>query len=348
MSSGEHYDAVILGAGTSGLAAGSALEKAGKSYIIIDAKDEIGKPVRSTGAVSAEWVNRIGMPKDPSILCSDIKKIKFATDLGRSVKLRYDNSVGYVYDFEKYEKFLADKFSGKLNVQMRTKVLEISDNTVQTDNGTFSADYIVMALGPQSRFGKKLDRQNVLVAYEEIRKAPKRDDFDMILWFTDMAPGGYVWDFPNDNNSRKIGVCYYPDPSKKPKDVLAAFTERYPEIKGEMEETMAHQIPLGRPDDVVISGNRAYVGDMVNAVLNTTAGGLQGAFWSGLEAGRAIAAGDLSLYQQKWDQEIKPWLMRHHNIHRFMHKNGVRSINRLMLYSKFMTKSRKKKVFAGL
>ena len=45
------YDAVVIGAGTAGLSAGIALQKAGKRYIIIDKKAEIGIPVRSTGAV---------------------------------------------------------------------------------------------------------------------------------------------------------------------------------------------------------------------------------------------------------------------------------------------------------
>ncbi len=348
MTETEHFDTVVLGAGTSGLAAGVALKNAGKNYVILDAKKEIGKPVRSTGAVSAEWVKKIKMPTDASILCSEIRNIKFQSDLGRSVKLRYDRAVGYVYDFEKYEKYLASGYAGELNIRMQTMVTDISGDTVTTDNGTFTADNIIMALGPQSRYGKKLDNRNVLVAYEEIRSLPKRTDFQMILWFTDMAPGGYVWDFPNDDNTRKIGVCFYPDSSKKPKDVLAAFTEKYPEIDGNKTSTIAHQIPLARPEDSVISENRAYVGDMVNAVLNTTAGGLQGAFWTGIEAGSAAARNDLTQYQKAWDESIKPWLLRHHNIHRYMHKGGVRSINRLMLLSKFMTMNRKKKIFGGL
>ena len=52
------YDVVIVGAGTAGLSAGVELEKSGISYIILDKKQEIGMPVRSTGAVSLEWVKK--------------------------------------------------------------------------------------------------------------------------------------------------------------------------------------------------------------------------------------------------------------------------------------------------
>ena len=71
------FDAIVIGAGTGGLSAGASLKKAGSSYIIIEKKQEIGGPVRSTGAVSLEWVNRIGMPKEKKIISSEIFGIFF-------------------------------------------------------------------------------------------------------------------------------------------------------------------------------------------------------------------------------------------------------------------------------
>lgn len=344
----EKYDTLVLGAGTAGLSAGIQLKKAGKNYIILDAKKEIGKPVRSTGAVSKEWVEKIGMPSDRSIIISDISGVRFQTDTGSRIDLKYDRPIGYVYNFEKYEKHLANNVEGPLNISLETKITDLTNGTVVTDKGDFEADNTVMALGPQSKFGTRLDRKSVLVAYEEIRELPKRDDFQMTLWFSDMAPGGYFWDFPNDENSRKIGVCFYPINSIPPKTVLEKFTEKFPEIAGPAHETIAHQIPLSEPANTVISGKRAYVGDMVNAVLNTTAGGLQGAFWTGKEAGIAAASGNLTSYQMRWDEAIRPWLMKHHNLHQRMHRDGVRSITRLMRMARVMPKFLQKRVFGGL
>lgn len=342
------YDAIIIGAGTSGMAAGAELQKAGKNYVILDKKSDIGLPVRSTGAVSLEWVNRIGMPTDKSIIASEIHAMSFRTDTGKSISMSFDKTVGLVYNFTDYERYLAEKFSGKLNIRMKTRVNSVKDDVVITDNEKLSAKFIIMAAGPQSNMGMILPRDKVLVAYEEIRKLPKRRDYEMILWFSDKAPGGYFWDFADGENRRKIGVCYYPYNGRTPKDVLAEFTTEFPELEGELLETMAHQIPLTEPVQKVIDGNTMYVGDMVNAVLNTTAGGLQGAFWSGRMAGIAAAASNPLLYQQKWDSDIRPWLMKHHLLHKKLHKNGVRSVGRYMSLAKMMPKSIKKKVFGGL
>lgn len=342
------YDAIVIGAGTGGLSAGAALQEGGASYIILDKKEEIGLPVRSTGAVSMEWVKRIGMPTNSKIVRSMINAIKFQTDTGKSISLSYDHPVGLVYDFTTYEKFLSSEIAGDLNIKLRTRVTSVNGNEVVTGGETLTARNIVMAAGPQSTFGEKLSRNSVLVAYEEIRELPKRDDFEMLLWFSDNAPGGYFWDFADTDHTRKIGVCYYPVNSARPQDVLEDFTSNFPEVEGKKLSTIAHQIPLGAPAETVIQENRLYVGDMINAVLNTTAGGLQGAFWSGRAAGKSIVNEKISDYQGVWSNEIRPWLMKHHELHRRMHRKGAKSIGRLMTMAKFMPKSVQKKVFGGL
>ncbi len=342
------YDAIVIGAGTSGMAAGIALKKADKSYVILDRKKEIGVPVRSTGAVSLEWVKRIGMPTDDSIVASKIRSMSFRTDTGKEISMSFDRPVGLVYDFTKYEKFLSTDYAGKLNIKLNTAVNSVSGNKVITDNEELTAKYIIMAAGPQSNLGRKMAKDEYLVAYEETRELPARSDHQMILWFSDSSPGGYFWDFADSKGTRKIGVCYYPLQPNQPRKVLAEFTERFPEVKGTPLHSMAHQIPLGAPVESVYSGNTMYVGDMVNAVLNTTAGGLQGAFWTGFSAGMAVAQDNPEVYQKKWDSEIKPWLMRHHNLHRKIHRDGVRSVGKYITLAKIMPKSMKKKVFGGL
>ncbi|MGP6239381.1 NAD(P)/FAD-dependent oxidoreductase [Cuniculiplasma sp. SKW4] len=345
----DDFDVVIIGAGTAGLSAGAELEKNGKSYIILDKKSEIGLPVRSTGAVSLEWVKKIGMPVDPNIISAEIQNMSFRTESGKRMDLNFNKTVGFVYDFTKYEKYLADEFSGKkLNIRLNTRVNEVSGNEIRTDSEIFRAKNVIFAAGPQSKFGEKLGKNEVLVAYEEIRRVPSRKDFQMILWFSDRVPGGYLWDFAESEISRKIGVCFYPGNGKQPKEVLYEFDKIYPELKGEIISTMAHQIPLTKPVDTVVKGNYLYTGDMVNAVLNTTAGGLQGAFWSGKLAAQSIVAGNPMLYQQNWDNYVKPWLMRHHEMHRKMNRRGEKSVGRLITLAKMMPKSVQKRVFAGL
>ncbi len=342
------YGTIIVGAGTAGLSAGCVLNENSTSYLIIDKKDEVGLPVRSTGAVSLEWVNKIGMPVDKSIIASYINNMSFRTVGGKRIDLKFNHPVGLVYDFTKYEKFLSSKFKGELNLKLKTRVLDVTKNEVELNNETLKCKNVILAAGPQSNLGNKLEKTQALVAYEETRKLEKRDDFQMILWFGNDAPGGYYWDFADSDNTRKVGVCYYPTSNRTPKDVLNEFTEKFPETSGNIVHTMAHQIPLTEPSKTVIRDGLYLTGDMVNAVLNTTAGGLQGAFWSGKEAAKGVLKNDASLYQNTWDTQIRPWLMKHHQLHKKIHKTGEKSVGRYISLAKLMTKSMQIKVFGGL
>lgn len=342
------YDALIIGAGTAGLSAGISLKKTKSSYIIIDKKSEIGKPVRSTGAVSKYWADKLKMPVNNNIVSSEIYGISFRTDTGKKVNLNYDTPVGYVYDFTAYEKYMAYEMEGKLNVKMNTFVKEIRDNRVITEGGEYEADNVIIASGPTSNFSNLSEKSKSLVGYEETRELDARDDYQMILWFSDMAPGGYFWDFTESKNTRKIGVCYFPQQGWNPREVLKKFTEKNKELDGKVIHTMAHPIPLDEPKKTVVNGNRLFCGDMVNAVLNTTAGGLQGAFWTGREAGIAAAEKHPEHYQNEWGQNIKPWLDKHRELFLKLHKNGVKSIEHYMTISKLIPMSLKKRIFGGL
>ncbi len=342
------YETVVIGAGTGGLSAGCVLKNQKRDYVILDKKDDIGLPVRSTGAVSLEWVKKIGMPTAEEVVASNIYNMSFRTVKGKRIDLNFDHPVGMVYDFTKYEKYLSSGFAGQLNIKMKTTVNEVNGNKINTSDGILTAKNIIMAAGPQSNLGSKLTKTQALVAYEETRALEERNDFQMILWFSDLAPGGYFWDFADSKNTRKIGVCYYPLNGEAPKSVLKKFTDKFPEVDGEVVHTMAHQIPLTKPSDQVVRENQLWVGDMVNAVLNTTAGGLQGAFWSGKEAALAIANNDLEQYQKIWDSQIRPWLMKHNQLHSKIHAKGEKSVGRYITLAKIMPKSIKMKVFGGL
>ena len=342
------YENLVIGAGTGGLSAGCIFKNQKREYVIIDKKEEIGLPVRSTGAVSLEWVNRIGMPTSDEIVASKIYNMSFRTDKGKRIDLNYDRPVGMVYDFTKYEKYLSTRFAGSLDIKLKTAVNEVKGNQIYTNEGIITAKNIIMAAGPQSNLGSKLSKSQALVAYEETRSLDERKDFQMILWFSDLAPGGYFWDFADSRNTRKVGVCYYPHSGEAPKSVLKKFTDKYPELSGEVVHTMAHQIPLTGPSDQVVKGNQLWVGDMVNAVLNTTAGGLQGAFWSGKEAALACSADNPGQYQKVWDAQIKPWLLKHNALHKKIHSKGVNSVGKYISIAKIMPKSVRLRVFGGL
>ncbi|WP_297027999.1 hypothetical protein, partial [Thermoplasma sp.] len=149
--------------------------------------------------------------------------------------------------------------------------------------------------------------------------------------FSKYAEVGYVWDFAGDRDDhvRRVGLGFPLTNGWNIKKQLTAFTDEHSELAGNIDHVIAHQIPVGKPARVVATQRVAWAGDVVGTCQADTGGGLQTAFWSGMEAGRAAANGDLMLYQKKWDSEIYPHLLRHYKIKKAMYRIGTSNLSSL-------------------
>lgn len=335
----ERHDTVIVGAGTAGLSCGMYLQDAGKDYVILDSKREIGKPIRSTGGVAMHFVNKLGMPNDPSVIAARIRNIRLADDDGHETVMGFDHDVGLIYDFTAYEKYM----SRGLNVQLGRAVTSIDDNIVHTSDSDIIADNIIVATGPNSSLVPDYMRppdNDMLVAYEETRKIGKQP-YDLTIWFSRYADGGYVWDFADRGDLRRVGLGYPRTLGRvSPRTWLGSFTGEHPELDGQVDHTIAHQIPVGKPSWDVVHGHSAYIGDAANTCQADTGGGLQTAFWSGQLAARAIISGDIQQYNRYWHQEMYHHLLRHYKIKRAMYRIGTPNLGVLMdVMSSFKVRS---------
>lgn len=326
------YDTVIVGAGTAGLSAGRILQESGKNYIILDSKERIGVPIRSTGGISEYFVHKLKMPVNDEIVSARIRSVGIQNDDGDLTVMRYNHDVGYVYDFTKYEQYLAKG----LNTELNTRVLKIAHNEIGTTQGNVTARNIIIASGPTTSLtSMKMKPQDIdmIVGYEETRKLPPRADFDISFWLSRHAPGGYVWDFPDRNNLRRIGIGVVKQSRESPVSALGDFTRDHPELAGEVHHTISHLIPVAHPPSKVVFGNIMIVGDAASSVFASTGGGLQGATWSGQLAGKAASMDNPEMYQREWRSELYPVLLDHYRIKKIFYtvpKKKVLDIPRIL------------------
>jgi digeranylgeranylglycerophospholipid reductase len=307
------YDTLVIGAGTAGLSAGRVLQDAGKRYLIIDSKAKIGVPVRSTGAISRFFVQKLKMPVHDEIIAARIRSLGIQNDSGDISVMRYDHDVGFVYNFTKYEEYLARG----LNINLNTRVLSIAPHEIRTTNGRFTAATIIIATGPTSSLVPVKTRpsdNDMIVGYEETRKLPPRSDFDVSFWLSKHAPGGYIWDFPDSSNHRRIGIGVVKQSRENPVLALSRFTEEHADLNGYVDHSISHLIPVAHPSERVVFGSIMIAGDSANTVFASTGGGLQGATWSGQLAGKAAAIGNPEVYQHEWKSQLYPLLMEHYRI----------------------------------
>ncbi len=326
-------DALIIGAGTAGLSAARTIREGGGDYLVVDMKEEIGYPIRSTGGIARYFVEKLGMPYDESIIAAKIRTIAIGDDNENYATLKFDHDVGYVYDYPAMQKYMARD----LNIQLNTRVTEIKYyvNAIGAIvNGRFvQARNIIIATGPRSPFMPSADYvmpdEDVHIGYEETRYADS-GDYDLYLWFSKYAPKGYVWDFPDSNGKRRIGLGVPISEHQNLKKNLNDFTKLHPRLNGKIDHVISHQIPTAKPPKQVVFKNVMYIGDAARSCFASTGGGLQGAFWTGMAAGEAVLDDDPMEYQKTWNDEIYPLLLRHYKIKRMMYRMNQNHMDKII------------------
>jgi len=327
---------IIIGAGISGLSSARALRSRGHEVIVIEQNKQIGYPIRSTGGIAKYFVDKLNIPSPSDVIASDIRSVDIRDDYGHHASISFDHTVGYVYDYPKFINNIANNI--KVNTSERVIDIDYKNNIIHTDHDTYTldrGDRLIVSSGPYAlslipdimRNEYSVSDDDTIVGYEETRMLGKRQDYDLVLWFTKYAPGGYFWDFPDSNGRRRIGLGVTKPHALKIKEYFMKFMDIHPELNGDVDHTISHLIPVAPPVKRVVYGDAYFVGDTVHTVFSTTGGGLQMGWYSGLKAGSSQNTMD---YQNVWNKEIYHILMRHYKLKKFIYSLSDKQISKIL------------------
>jgi len=330
----ERHDVAVIGLGTAGLAACKTLDEHGVDYIGMDSKKEIGKPIRSTGGVANMFIANYGMPSSDDVVARRIRSIRLVNEAGHDVALRYGDPVGVIYRFTEYENAI---LRDRSRVMLNTPVLSVKDGVIHTENADYRANNIIIAAGPVSHLLPDDPEYNIsdadmIAAYEETRYIPQDDRDDVILYFSEhYAPGGYVWDFADENGKRRVGLGVRKDMHVNLRQSLHDFTATHMDVDGKVDHTIAHLIGLAKPPQRVVFGNVAYAGESAHTTFADTGGGLQLAYGSGVAAAMSIVNGGLHGYQTAWHNHFRPILKKHYKVKKFLYSLSPYELDRVIV-----------------
>jgi len=224
------YQTIIIGAGPAGLIAGQYLEDA----LILDKKQEIGKPIQCVGMSKGSLVIQ-GMKPHSSWARSKIYKVERIMPNGKRIGRMHKEYIGYVVEKAPLERFLVRKTKAEIKLNRRVIVLKLKNGfwEVKTSKGElFKSKYIIGADGFNSVvrreiFGENKNKLRFVSGLEASITTKEKVNPEIIRIYLDNERyvGGYGWVFPKSIHTANIGVGGEGNLQKK----LDIFLER--EIK---------------------------------------------------------------------------------------------------------------------
>ncbi|HHT75529.1 MAG: NAD(P)/FAD-dependent oxidoreductase [Methanomassiliicoccaceae archaeon] len=336
-------DVVVVGAGPAGSMTAKWAALGGADVMMIEKRPEIGSPIRCGEGISRSWLDRVGITVDPKWVARKVKGAKIVSP-SRKYHVMLDeskagNEVGFVVDRVFFDKALArDAAVAGARIMLKTAAtsLIMEDGKIAgvraVSHGEpveIRAGCVVGADGFESQVGRwagidtSLKPTDIITCYQyRMTNIDYDPDFTEFL-LGSIAPGGYAWIFPKDENTANVGLGVLLTRLKKPgevKEYLDRWIANDPRLKnGQPLEAVSGAVSVCAPLDSVTMDNLLLVGDAARMINPITGGGIANSCYAGMFAGKVLAkaakAKDFSQsmlqeYEDDWRAKMENGLWR--------------------------------------
>ncbi|WP_297471041.1 NAD(P)/FAD-dependent oxidoreductase [Thermococcus sp.] len=318
------YDVVVVGSGIAGPIIARNVAKAGFSVLLIDKKWAIGTPKQCAEGISIKVFDKYDIPYDKRFINREIYGAKLYSPSGYELELRYKEVSGVILERKVFDKMLA-YYAAKAgaDVLARTEALDVirKDGKIagikakhEDEPVEIYADIIVAADGVESTIARKAGINTYAPPHEfdssyEYEMLIEGFDPDLIhLWFgNEVAPRGYVWVFPKDEDRANVGIGIASDHPETAKYYLDKWLKENNIPMRKILEVNVGVVPVGGFVKELVKDNVLVVGDAARQVNPMHGGGMAEAMEAGTIASKwiikALEEENLSLlqnYTKEW------------------------------------------------
>ena len=323
------YDVVVVGGRIAGSVASLFASKNDLNVLMIEKHQEIGVPLQCAEATFDKTFETIGIKPSDNYIRNEIYGAEIYSPNGNNFRLEPDDEKGYILDRKIFDKYLAiESAKAGTDIMVKTtakdliirngkvcgviakhlgKTMEIESDIVIAADGIESN--VARMAGLETQWGIK----DIGSCAQYKMTGIETDPHYVQLYFgNNVAPGGYVWVFPNDCGVTNIGVGVR-NTKETAYHYLNNFIKNPKYSNGKIIEINVGGVPLSGNIDQTYTDGLMVVGDAAGHVNPITGGGIDLATIcakiAGQVAAEAINNDDtsskfLKKYEDLWKEEI--------------------------------------------
>lgn len=322
------YDVIVVGGRVAGSVSSLFASKEGLNVLMVEKRQEIGVPLQCAEATVEETFDVIGIKPSSNYIRSQIYGGDIYSPDGTSFRMEGDNEKGFVLDRKVFDKSLAiESANAGTDIMVKTTVKDLIirngkvSGVVANQLGKtmeIESDLVIAADGIESNIARMAGLHsswniNDICSCVQYKMTGIQTDPNYMKFYfgNKVAPGGYVWIFPNDYGVTSIGIGVRSS-NKTAQDYLNEFIKNN-ELNGKIIEINVGGVPVSGNIKKTYTDGLMVVGDAAGHVNPITGGGIdlaaKCAKIAGLVSADAINNNDtsskyLKRYEDMWKNEI--------------------------------------------
>jgi geranylgeranyl reductase family protein len=312
---------VVVGAGPAGSACATLLKRLGVSEVAIVERNDRARDKACAGGISPR---SIALLRRADLLDGIAER---AACISAARVFAPDGTVNAISCGRLALVLRRSTFDGHLLEQARAAGAEVIsgrhvDRLLRDGEGTvvgvgcgeteIEGDLVVLANGAHNRIGwntNPKERMDGVVVRYEGSSAPA--DQVQLAFHREILPH-YAWVFPEPEGTVNVGLCRAHAPGQPPiaEQLERIVDEAFPDLRGArpIGKLKGHPIVFSTKARHLVTDGAVAVGEAARLTDGFTGEGIWHALQSGIEAARAIAAGDPGRYQRRAWHTLDPAL----------------------------------------
>jgi len=350
------YDVVVVGGRVAGSVSSLFASKNDLNVLMVEKRQEIGVPLQCAEATTEKTFEILGIKPSDKYIRTEVYGADLYSPDGTTFRMEGDNEKGFVLDRKVFDKSLAiESANAGTDIMVKTNVKDLIIRNGKVcgviakhlgKTMEIEADLVIAADGVESNIARMAGLNSLwgvndicsCVQYK-MTGVPTDPHYMRFYFGNEIAPGGYIWVFPNDNDVTSVGIGVRSS-KRNAYDYLNDFVSKF---NGKIIEINVGGVPVSGNIKKTYTDGLMVVGDAAGHVNPITGGGIDLAVpcakTAGIVAAEAITNNDtsskfLKKYEKMWKADIGDHIKRSLKYRKVFDKLNDKELNTLARFMK--------------